>query len=316
MLKKKYAFIILVIIIGSAIWLENTEKKSTILVDNNFEIADTSVVTKVFIADRYGNTITVEKVEKKWFVNEKYEARKDAIKTLLTTISKIKIKKPVSNSSFDNVVKFMATSGIKVEIYDANNLLKSYTIGSNTADHLGTYMLLKDAAKPYIMHIPSFNGFLSPRYGIQGQKIDVKTWRSNKVFSSKQEDIERIYFTDLLNPENSYKLTTSPMILSSNSIMKIDYNINSTLGLLNSFENLNCESFKEKYKIEFATQLHELIVNSDTLRTYQIKKDTVKIKSENFTVERMYATLNNSDVMLIQDYVFNKVLITLNELKN
>jgi len=29
----------------------------------------------------------------------------------------------------------------------------------------------------------------------------------------------------------------------------------------------------------------------------------------------MYATLNNSDVMLIQDYVFNKVLITLNELK-
>ena len=58
-----------------------------------------------------------------------------------------------------------------------------------------------------------------------------------------------------------------------------------------------------------------LEINSDTLKTYQIKQDTVKTKSENFTVERMYATLNNSDAMLIQDYVFNKVLITLNELK-
>ncbi len=29
----------------------------------------------------------------------------------------------------------------------------------------------------------------------------------------------------------------------------------------------------------------------------------------------MYATLNNGDLMLIQNYVFNKVLITINELK-
>ena len=224
MLKKKHTFILLVIFIVIAIWLVNTDKKSTISVNNNFEIEDTSVVTKIFIADRYGNTITVEKVEKKWFVNQKYEARKDAIKTLLNTISEIKIKKPISNSSFDKVVKFMATSGVKVEIYDTKNLLKSYTIGSNTADHLGTYMLLKDAERPYIMHIPTFNGFLSPRYGIQGQKLDIKTWRSNNVFSLKQEDIKRIQFTDLLNPENSYKLTTNPIILSSNSAKIIDYN--------------------------------------------------------------------------------------------
>lgn len=315
MLKKRSAFILLIIIIGIIIWLEKTDNKSTISVSNNFGIEDTSAVKKVFIADRYGNTITVEKVEKKWFVNKKYEARKDAIKTLLTTISKIKIKKPVSNSSFESVVKFMSTSGVKVEIYGPNNLLKSYTIGSNTADHLGTYMLLKDSEKPYIMHIPSFNGFLSPRYGIQGQKLDIKTWRSNKIFSFKQEDIKSIQFTDLLKPENSYKLTTNPIILSSNFSKSIDYNTRSALGLLNSFETLNCESFKEKYKIEFSTQLHELIVNSDTLRTYQIKQDTVKTKSENFTVERMYATLNNNDVMLIQNYVFNKVLITLNQLK-
>ena len=40
----------------------------------------------------------------------------------------------------------------------------------------------------------------------------------------------------------------------------------------------------------------------------------VKTKEENFTVDRKYATLNNGELMLIQDYVFNKVLINIAEL--
>ena len=32
-------------------------------------------------------------------------------------------------------------------------------------------------------------------------------------------------------------------------------------------------------------------------------------------VERMYATLNDGEVMLIQNYVFNKVFISIDELK-
>ena len=34
----------------------------------------------------------------------------------------------------------------------------------------------------------------------------------------------------------------------------------------------------------------------------------------NFNVNRKYAILNNKQLMLIQDYVFNKVLININEL--
>ena len=56
------------------------------------------------------------------------------------------------------------------------------------------------------------------------------------------------------------------------------------------------------------------MVNSDTLRTYKISETSVKTKEENFTVDRKYATLNNGELMLIQDYVFNKVLINIAEL--
>ena len=88
------------------------------------------------------------------------------------------------------------------------------------------------------------------------------------------------------------------------------------LQLLNSFKSLNCESYEEeKEKIAFATPLHELIINTDTLRTYAIGGLIEKTKDKDFNVKRMYATLNNGELILIQDYVFNKVLITISQLQ-
>jgi hypothetical protein len=89
------------------------------------------------------------------------------------------------------------------------------------------------------------------------------------------------------------------------------------LQFLNAFKLLNCESFKDKKeRKESATLLHELIVNNDTLRTYSIGNGKlIKDKEDNFTVKRMHATLNNGELMLIQDYVFNKVLITIDQLQ-
>ena len=210
----------------------------------------------------------------------------------------------------------MATTGISVEIFSGDKMIKAYTIGSNTPDHLGTYMMLRNTKKPYVIHIPSFNGFLSPRYGVQGNALDVNTWRSNSIFNLTFDDIKSIKFTDLLNNSNSYSLSTKPINLRDYNYQVVKYNKNSVLKLLNSFENLNCESFRNsKNKIDFATQLEELVVNSDTLRTYKISELETKNKEDNFTVERKYATLNSGELMLIQDYVFNKVLINIIELK-
>jgi len=106
------------------------------------------------------------------------------------------------------------------------------------------------------------------------------------------------------------------MTLFNNSYNEVSFNREKALQLLNAFKLLNCESYKdEKEKIEFATPLHELIVNNDTLRTYAIAGKLIKDKEDNFTVKRMHATLNNGELMLIQDYVFNKVLITIDQLQ-
>jgi hypothetical protein len=313
MLKKNWIYIIIIVIVTfSYNFLEN---KSSITKENRFEIEETSLITKIFLADRNHNTITLSKREHNWLVNNQFIVRKAAIATLLSTVNKIRIKKPVSKTAFDNVVKYIATTGVYVEFFENDKMIKSYTIGSNTPDHLGTYMLLTGSKKPFIIHIPSFNGFLSPRYGIQGNSLDIKNWRSNTLFNLSSGAINHIKYTDHLIPENSYFLRTNPFKVINSKNKSVPFNNKKILRLLNSFKNLNCETFKkEKNKIDLGTQLEELVVNFDTLRTYKISNSDIKTKEDNFTVGRKYATLNNGELMLIQDYVFNKVLINITEL--
>ena len=315
--KKQFFYYALIILIGIVIWYLNPDKKSTISDDNNFAVSDTASVSKIFIADRSGTTITLDRAENNWIINNKYEVRKDAITTILNTIQQIRIQRPVPKNAFETVVKNLATTGVRVEIYNGNKTpIKTYTIGNSTANHLGTYMLLADAKTPFIVHIPSFNGFLSPRYGIQGGKLSQKDWRANTVFKLNPTEINTIVIKHIQKPAQSFMLNTQPMALFNHEGDKVSLEQGKVLQLLNSFKLLNCESYKdEKEKIAFATPLHELIVNTDTLRTYAIGGLREKNKDENFNVKRMYATLNNGELMLIQDYVFNKVLITISQLQ-
>ena len=316
--KKQLFYLTLIILMAALIWFLSTDKKSTISVDNNFAVSDTSSVSKIFISDRNGTTITLTRNAKNWVINNKYRVRKDAINTILTTINQIKIQRPVSINASDNVIKNLATTGVKIEIYtNQETPNKTYTIGSSTANHLGTYMFLAGSKTPFIVHVPSFNGFLSPRYGIQGNKISEKDWRTTNIFSLKAEKIARVTLNHIQYPEKSFTLTTDSMTLLNNSGNAVSFNQEKVLQLLNAFKLLNCESYKdEKVNIEFAKPLHELIVNNDTLRTYAIGiGKLLKDKKDNFTVKRMYATLNNGELMLIQDYVFNKVLITIDQLE-
>ena len=315
--KKNLFYFIFIFIISILIYFLSDNEKTTIKLENNFSISDTASVNKIFIADRSGTTITLIRTKDNWIVNNKYLVRNDAINTILGTINQIKIQRPVTKNAFDKVVKNLATTGVKVEIYtNKNSPIKTYTIGGSTANHLGTYMLLENSETPFVIHIPSFNGFLSPRYGIQGNKINETDWRSTNIFSLKSKNISKVILNNIHQPEKSFCLITDSMTLINFAGHKVGYNKESILKFLNAFKLLNCESFKlDKLDIVLSKPIYELIVNDDTLRTFAIGDKLLKNKEDNFTVKRMHATLNNGEIMLIQDYVFNKVLITIDQLQ-
>ena len=211
----------------------------------------------------------------------------------------------------------MSTSGVYVEFYDGDKIIVSYTIGSNTPDHLANYMLLENSQVPYVVNIPSFNGFLSPRYGIQANEVNENNWRSHLVFNIPADSIKFISYTNYKTASFSYQLNFNPTILLNNNQKSLSFNQKEVFLLKSNFLKLNCEAFKiGETKLDGLQKIEQLIVNSDTLTTYQMSSSIISTKKDNFNVERKYATLNDGDLMIIQNYVFNKVLINIKELIN
>ena len=112
----------LLVLIGLALYVSNSDSSSTISGElSNFAVEDTSSITKIFLADKNNQAITLDKTQNGWMVNGTFQAREDIMQVLLETIKKIKVRSPVSRSSFENIVKSIASNSVKVEIYQGND---------------------------------------------------------------------------------------------------------------------------------------------------------------------------------------------------
>ena len=76
-----------------------------------------------------GDPYIRKRTEKGWIVNGKYPCRSEAILNLLEVIKNVEVKMSVPNSGKKNVIRFMATDALKVEIYSKDELIKQYFVG-------------------------------------------------------------------------------------------------------------------------------------------------------------------------------------------
>jgi hypothetical protein len=173
----------------------------------SFAVLDPSVIRKIVITEPNKVVANLEKNEKgKWIINGLYPCRNDNMKVLLDGISKMRIKYPVPNAAVNNVIKDIATSAIKVEIYDNNNdLIKAYYIGHETPDMTGNNALLINTDNgeaydiPIVIEIPGFHGYLSPRFF-----ADQNKWRDLKIFETQISELKKIEVKNNAFIDSSY----------------------------------------------------------------------------------------------------------------
>lgn len=201
--KRNIVYLLIVLLLGTGAWFLITHKRKGSLSDHlkDFAVKDTAAVTKIFIANKDNTKITLEKVNNVWMVNNKYRARKDMMRVLLETIHRVEVKSPVANSMLPWVTKHMATSASKVEIYEGEDLIKTYYVGGSTQDSYGTFMMLEDAERPFVTHIPGFFGYLTVRFN-----TSETAWRDRAVFRYNPADIEVISVVHPGDPEGSFNL--------------------------------------------------------------------------------------------------------------
>lgn len=169
----------------------------------DFAIADTGSITRIFMADKEGHQVLLTKQQNgSWTLNNAYTADITKVQLLLTTLHDMQVRNPVTEKQMNTVVGTLATAGIKVEVYNQNGLEKVLYIGPATVDQTGTMALIEGSEAPFILHIPGFVGYLTPRFypfAIQ--------WRSKLVFNTPAEQIEKVQVEYPNTPTQSFLVT-------------------------------------------------------------------------------------------------------------
>lgn len=333
-MQKKSIIIILMLALlsGLAIYFYKTKGgHSTIDKEmSDFAVKDTASIDKIFLADKDGKTILLEKTKTGWTVNGKYPARYDAVEMLLYTIRMVEVRSPVSKSSMKNVLKIMASKSTKVEIYSHGDKIKQYYVGHTTQDHLGTYMLLtnldndENYEEPFVTHIPGFDGFLNTRY--YTDEID---WRDRLVFNYSPPQIKQIKLDLHIMPDSSFTIDLFSMQrfgLKTGKGEQLNFDEAKLKQYITYFFNVNTEVVLDK-KDHLTDSLSKSGIPFATLTVFDrnngksvcefYRKKPIAAKNQEYGIDyqydpdRLFIKYNDGkDYGVAQYYIFGKILQT------
>ncbi|MAR39609.1 MAG: hypothetical protein CMD22_02800 [Flavobacteriales bacterium] len=287
----------------------------------DFAISNTEEVTKIIMSDKSGNKIEIDKGTTHWTINKQYKVWERQIDYTLGVMKDIRVKSSVSEQKMNYVIKNIATSGVKVEIFNKDGKVKSYYLGGNTPDYKGTYMIMEGSETAYILHIPDRNpGILNPKFGIEGTTVNENVWRQPIVIDYSENTIQQLYVKDIKQNDQSFKLDFQNISLHDYKEQEIPFN-KANLSYWNfAFNNLKCGAYKPNLKTSNFNLIKKIYIttntNTDSLFIFDKTEVQSTKKEYNPTVEYKYASYNNSELVIIQSNIFNKVLITLEEFLN
>ncbi len=342
-MKKNRFILIVVLVLGAlAVYLLLSRSKNTLKKEmRDFAVEDTASITKIFMADKANHQVTLARTDSGyWMVNHQFQVRPQGISMLLKTVSKVTVMEPVPKASRNTVIKRLAASAVKVEVYQKKyriNLFgkirlfphekrtKVYYVGSATQDNMGTYMLLEGSDIPCITFIPGFKGYLSVRYSPR-----MEDWRTHAIFNTPITQIKSVKIDFVEVPGFSYevsKATERTFELKSIYTGKVipDYDTLKMLEFLASFASVNFEVVVTGFsKSTVDSIIHSRPFHVITLTETSGKSQVVKTfhrknpgdsmdESGNYVPwdrDRMYALINEGkDLVLVQFFVFDNITL-------
>ncbi|MEM0993717.1 MAG: DUF4340 domain-containing protein [Bacteroidota bacterium] len=293
--------------------------------DRKFKVKDTDIIDKIFMVKRSGEKITLERKNDYWVYNGAHKASPTAMENLLRAVREMQMQYKPANAAVPNMVRDLATNGIKVELYDrTDDLIRSYYIGGSTPDERGTYMIMENSEQPYVMHLPSWSGNLRFRFTLSEDE-----WRDKTVFGARVEQIKSISVEYPKQQNKSFRLKKEGAQYSVVPFYDFTPSISKEVSqglverFLVNFKYIGAEAFESKnprkdsvlQTIPFATITLETISgNTQKAQLFPIYIDAPNIdpttgrKLADTRLERYFASVDESEFMLVQHRVFEKIL--------
>lgn len=319
---KNFIWIAGILLVAAASYYFTTNKGEESKLRERAEIAleDISVVDKITIDNRDGKIVTLIRKDTSWYVDGGHLASKKAVDILLNeTLSKIRIKGPVSKKAKSNVIRTLITTAKHIKVYSQGETLRDFYVGSATADMSGSYVHITGAETPYIAHILGYNSLLEPKFSTE--KYD---WYDRQLVNINLADMKRIKVVnndlptesfELLKEKDTY-LMNPPMANLSQAAARSYFSLFESKGF-EGFASFLTEATKDSIAIStpFMTlTVYEVNGDSTAINLFRkgskIEDKTIYDKRGNIVMEdteRYFATFTGFDQLVtVQDYVFGK----------
>jgi len=293
-----------------------------------FAVADTASVDRIFIADKDGNSVLIERTTGRyWTLNGKYFARKDAVDLLLKTMLRARVKSPVAKAELENVNRLLAGRAKKVEIYQGGEEpVKTWYIGTSTQNHTGTYMVLGKAdesiaEEPFVVHMEGFTGFLSTRFFTEERE-----WRYTGVFDYPGEELKRVEIEVHGAKPRTYQIAVNDEAQLMVEGAQLDSRMDTMFwqNKFNLFRKVHLETYNNHLTPEGQDSLINLAEPAFTLTAWsaeQVEPNSIDLFWKSPTSDtyddngnlnewdgaRMYAVYKN-EAVLVQRFVFDPLL--------
>ncbi len=322
-MKRTHLILILILVLGAiaAIFALKNNRGTIKKELRDFAVQDTASVDRIFMVRKDFEQVTLTRNGDHWLVNGTHVAREEAIDILLKTLNRIRVKSPVNQAAFNNVVTMLATRNTKVEVYNKNKLIRTIYVGGPTQDQMGTYMMLEGSSAPFVVHLPGFVGYLSTRFFTNEAE-----WRSQTLFKSNFNELSRIEVLNNINPQESFVIEKDP----SGKLDLFQHSTGNRPSLLDTvgvnFFLSHFERFGYEFWVDSLPQARkdslEAAVPMRTLRVSSTKGSTLQIEAHRryangklnmegeplvWDDERMYAWVNRKDWVVIQYYTYQKM---------
>ena len=324
--------LIFITAVTGGVWLYTQPAgQLTSIEGTDFAVDDTSTIDKIFIADMDGKSVTLTRPEqgKLWDLNGRFKAREDAVTLLLKTFKRAAIQGPVAEAAEPNVVRLISARGKKVEVYQGGDTpVKTWYVGTATPSHTGTYMVLETpqgrGAKPYVVHMEGFTGYLSTRFF-----TSERDWRFTGLFNHPKRSLSRVEVRNLDEEGQSYMLSSKEDgTLALRDLEGNPQAYRDTSGLRQHFLR-----FKKVHLETYESRLDEAV--EDSLRaasgafelttwnkrgaraflTVHWKPGTDAVTGEvGKDLEQLYGVTSEGEVVLLQRFVFDPLIRELAEL--
>ncbi|MGB0165841.1 MAG: hypothetical protein ACPF8V_03200 [Luteibaculum sp.] len=193
-----------------AVYMLTQKKESTISgFDTEFAVEDPESLSRIFIATSTGSVADLKKKDGTWYINDKYEARKDAIDFVKETLAELRVHAPVLETAQENHLRSLASTHKKIELYKDGEDTPYKTIYLGKANQtLNANIALLETRKngkgnrPYYIEKIGHKGILGPIFFTM--EMD---WMSTSVFNYPNLNIDYVKVEYPKSPLESFKIS-------------------------------------------------------------------------------------------------------------